>query len=101
VYVMTEQQIMQMGDEEIIGFHKNLPAYKARRLDWQRFPILKQRQAIPPPPLPDLSPSDGRELETVVKQPAPPSAWRVDPALLRWGRPPPSPNGDRKQRKTA
>jgi hypothetical protein len=40
-----------MTDEDIIGFHRLLPPFLETRMDWRRFPILKERQAIPPPAL--------------------------------------------------
>ena len=54
---MTAQEIKQMNDEEIIGFHRGLPPFRAKRMDWRHFSILRQRQRIPPPqlyPLPQL-----------------------------------------------
>lgn len=51
VPLMTAQEIKQLKDEEIIGFHRRLPAFKAKRMDWRRFPILTQRQHIPAPSL--------------------------------------------------
>jgi type IV secretory pathway TraG/TraD family ATPase VirD4 len=56
--LMTAQEIKQMPDEQIIGFHRQLPPFTARRMDWRHFPILKERHAMPPPeltPLPDLA----------------------------------------------
>jgi type IV secretion system protein VirD4 len=60
VPLMTAQQIQQLGDEEILGFHRNLPPFRAHRMDWRAFPLLRQRRSIPPPalkPLPALSES--------------------------------------------
>lgn len=51
VPLMTAQEIKQLRDEEIIGFHRRLPAFKAKRMDWRHFPILTQRQHIPAPRL--------------------------------------------------
>ena len=31
--------------------HRRLPPFQAKRLDWRRFPLLVQRQAIAPPKL--------------------------------------------------
>jgi hypothetical protein len=42
---------MQMGDDAIIGFHRNLPPFKARRMDWRLFPEFRARQHVPPPPV--------------------------------------------------
>jgi type IV secretion system protein VirD4 len=56
--LMTAQEIKQMPDEQIIGFHRQLPPFLETRMDWRRFPILRERQAMPPPevfPLPELT----------------------------------------------
>jgi type IV secretory pathway TraG/TraD family ATPase VirD4 len=71
----------------------------AQRLDWHDFPELKRRASIPPPVVAVLSPNPEKQMEIVEQKPQPPS-WHVDPKLLRWERPPPSPNGSRKQRKS-
>ena len=55
---MTAQEIKQMADEDVIGFHRQLPPFLSTRMDWRCFPILKQRQGMPPPELsalPDLA----------------------------------------------
>ena len=39
------------AEEEVIGFHRNLPPFRARRMDWRRFPRLAQKTRIPPPNL--------------------------------------------------
>jgi hypothetical protein len=44
-----------LGHDEIIGWHSNHKPFRARRMDWRAFPILKQRRAIPPPQLSALS----------------------------------------------
>jgi type IV secretion system protein VirD4 len=56
--LLTAQEIEQLADEDIIGFHRQLPPFLGTRMDWRRFPLLKERQAMPPPelfPLPDLA----------------------------------------------
>jgi type IV secretion system protein VirD4 len=52
--LMTAQEIKQMPDERIIGFHRQLPPFLAMRMDWRRFLLLRERHAIPPPALPPL-----------------------------------------------
>jgi hypothetical protein len=55
---MTAQEIKQMPDERIIGFHRQLPPFLAKRMDWRCFPILRERQTMSPPalsPLPELA----------------------------------------------
>ncbi len=48
---MTAQEIKQMPDEQIIGFHRQLPPFLAKRMDWRQFPVLQERHAMPPPAL--------------------------------------------------
>jgi type IV secretory pathway TraG/TraD family ATPase VirD4 len=55
--LLTAWEIKQLRDEEIIGFHRSIPPFRAKRMDWRAFPLLVQRQRIPPPklsPLPKL-----------------------------------------------
>jgi type IV secretory pathway TraG/TraD family ATPase VirD4 len=47
--LMTAQHIKQLKDEDILGFHRLLPPFRAKRMDWRHFPVLLERQAIPPP----------------------------------------------------
>lgn len=54
VPLMTAWEIKQLKDEEIIGFHRKLPPFKAKRMDWRQSNLLKQRQRIPAPPLSEL-----------------------------------------------
>jgi type IV secretion system protein VirD4 len=56
VPVLTAWEIKQMGDEDIIGFHRRLPPFQGKRMDWRRFPLLRQRHSLPPPALPVLPP---------------------------------------------
>jgi type IV secretory pathway TraG/TraD family ATPase VirD4 len=59
VPVMSAHQIrFEMDIEEVIGVRAgiHLRPFKARRMDWQRFPILSQRNQIPPPELQPLPP---------------------------------------------
>jgi hypothetical protein len=56
--LLPAQEIKQLADEDIIGFHRLLPPFLAKRMDWRRFPILKGRHAMSPPALsalPELS----------------------------------------------
>jgi type IV secretory pathway TraG/TraD family ATPase VirD4 len=58
VPLLTAGDIKQMRDEDIIGFHRRLPPFMAKRMDWRRFPIFRQRHNLPPPTLPELPPLD-------------------------------------------
>lgn len=75
VPLLTAQEIKQMGDEDIIGFHRQLPAFRARRMDWRDFPLLVQRKEMPPPQLPVLP-----KVEDVTWQTTEPSISQyIDP----------------------
>jgi type IV secretion system protein VirD4 len=64
VSVMTANQIKQMQDSDILVFHHNLPAFRARRMNWMEHPILKRRTAPPPPPVQPLPPLTPLELRS-------------------------------------
>jgi type IV secretory pathway TraG/TraD family ATPase VirD4 len=66
--LMTAQDIKQMKDEDIIGFHRLLPPFRATRMDWRRYSILTQRQAIPPPAVATL-PTLEHSLPTLTLEP--------------------------------
>jgi type IV secretion system protein VirD4 len=86
VPLMTAQEIKQLRDEEIIGFHRRLPPFKATRLDWRNFPLLVQRKHIPPPQLSALPPLEEKPLDRAGQKPEPVSSWQLTPNLLRrWG----------------
>ena len=65
--LMTLQEIKQMPDERIIGFHRELPPFLATRTDWRRFPVLRERQAISPPEL-SVLPELAESLPTLTPQ---------------------------------
>lgn len=56
VPLLTAQELSQIRDDDIIGFHRRLPPFQAKRMDWRLFPELAQRRKIPPPRLPVLPP---------------------------------------------
>src|SRR6266568_773162 len=49
--LLTAQAIKQMKDHEIIGFHRRLPPFKMRRVDWRSYPELMQKRNMPAPQL--------------------------------------------------
>jgi type IV secretory pathway TraG/TraD family ATPase VirD4 len=93
VALMTAQEIKQLEDDEIIGWHRNLPPFRAKRMNWRRFPLLRQRQAIPPPPLSALPPLEENLPEPATRKPVPLASWHMDPNLFRKWRPLHTPNG--------
>lgn len=69
VPLWSANQFKQMNDEDIIVFHHNLPPFLAQRMSWFKHPILRQRQAMEPPPvspLPQLTPLDLRASHSVA-----------------------------------
>jgi len=54
--LLTAQEIKQMRDEEIIGFHRRLPPFRINRIDWRGNDLLQRKRSIPPPPVPELAP---------------------------------------------
>ena len=54
--LLTAWEVQRLRDEEIIGFHRRLPAFKARRMDWREHPVLKTRHGLTPPRLRKLPP---------------------------------------------
>jgi type IV secretory pathway TraG/TraD family ATPase VirD4 len=46
--LMTAQDIKQLKDEDIIGFHRLLPPFRAKRMDWRNFPPLYKNRQCPP-----------------------------------------------------
>jgi type IV secretory pathway TraG/TraD family ATPase VirD4 len=56
VPLMTAGEIKQMGDTEVVGFHRNLPPMRLTRMDWRRHSQLVQRRDMPSPKLTSLPP---------------------------------------------
>jgi type IV secretory pathway TraG/TraD family ATPase VirD4 len=83
VALMTAQEIKQMRDDEIIGFHRNLPPFKAKRMDWRGFPLLIERCSLPPPQLSALPSLDERLPDTPARSTEQLASWRLDPSLIR------------------
>jgi len=66
--LLTSQDILQQGHEEIICFHRHLPPFRMRRMDWRQHPTLKQRRNIPAPQLPTLPPIADIPASTIQSQ---------------------------------
>jgi type IV secretion system protein VirD4 len=49
--LLASQDIAQLTDREIIGFHRHLPPFRLDRSDWRNHPSLTQRRNIPAPEL--------------------------------------------------
>jgi type IV secretory pathway TraG/TraD family ATPase VirD4 len=80
--VMTAQEIMRMRDEDIIGFHRSLPPFRAKRMDWRHFPDLAQRVGIEPPSLSPLPDNDHQLPALTTSDTETPPALYFDPDTL-------------------
>jgi type IV secretion system protein VirD4 len=67
VPLLTSRDISELDLDDIIAFFSNRKPFRAKRMDWRAFPILKQRRSILPPPLSALP-----QLEKSLA----PSLWR-------------------------
>jgi type IV secretion system protein VirD4 len=76
--LLTAFEIHLLQDEDIVGFHRLLPPFRAKRMDWRRFPLLRKRQALPAPSLPVLPPLTNMP-ESIWEQIRKPSSPFVDP----------------------
>jgi hypothetical protein len=47
----TAQEIKQVPDEQLSGFHRQLPPFLETRMEWRHFPVLRERQVMLPPTL--------------------------------------------------
>jgi type IV secretion system protein VirD4 len=54
VPLLTAWEIKQLHDEQIIGFHRRLPPFRAHRMDWRDIQTLVTRHGLTPPVLPSL-----------------------------------------------
>jgi type IV secretion system protein VirD4 len=77
--LMTAQDIKQMPDEEVIGYHRHLPPFRLKRLDWRQQALLTKRRNLPAPPLREL-PSLA---EIHLRNTRAPTYKLVDPDALR------------------
>jgi type IV secretory pathway TraG/TraD family ATPase VirD4 len=82
VPLLTAQEIKQLGDEDVIGFHRRLPPFQAKRMDWRRFGVLAERQRRPTPRLPTL-PELTRVLSPAWQRKEPVASLYFDPDVLQ------------------
>jgi type IV secretion system protein VirD4 len=54
--LLSAQQILQLPEEDIIAFHRNLPPMRLNRMDWRQHPELVKRHNLKLPDLPSLPP---------------------------------------------
>jgi type IV secretion system protein VirD4 len=47
--LLSAWEIQRLADEDILGFHRDLPPFQAKRIDWRDFRHLRERTKMPPP----------------------------------------------------
>jgi type IV secretion system protein VirD4 len=80
--LLTAQEILQLSDTEIIGFHRHLPPFRLTRCDYRYHPLLQQRRNIPAPQLrklPQLADMPIRNTEHLRHE-------LIDPDMIQSGR---------------
>lgn len=80
--LLTAQDIKQLGDEDTICFHRHLPPFRAKRMDWRGFSVLTQRQVMPAPTPSALPPVESYERSTLWQQVKHSNALYIDPDRL-------------------
>ncbi|MFL5625911.1 MAG: type IV secretory system conjugative DNA transfer family protein, partial [Ktedonobacteraceae bacterium] len=56
--LLTAQEILQLKDDEVLGFHRRLPPFRIRRIDWRTHALLTKRAGMSAPtlsPLPEVT----------------------------------------------
>jgi type IV secretory pathway TraG/TraD family ATPase VirD4 len=56
VHVLTPRDINELAPDQVIALYSNRKPIWLKRMDWQEYPTLKKRRAIPPPPVEPLPP---------------------------------------------
>ncbi len=85
VPLMSAQEILQMKDEQIIGFHRRLPPFKMRRVDWRHNPEYIQKRQIPPPQLSALPDMETRSFAHAQNMLFPVNGY-IDPEMTCTGK---------------
>ncbi len=79
--LLTAWEIRQLRDEEIIGFHRHVPPFRMKRVDWRRHSILHHRRSMQAPRLPILPPLADIPEYPGESQTMQPSSQYIDPDL--------------------
>ena len=80
--LLASQEIAQLSDEEIIGFHRHLPPMRLTRMDWRKHPALTHRQRIPAPELFELPHVGDIRLESVQSETFQETRGYIDPDMM-------------------
>jgi type IV secretion system protein VirD4 len=49
ISLLTAQQLMQLGDDRVIVFHRGMPPITSLRVDWRQSPQLERKRQFAPP----------------------------------------------------
>ncbi len=52
--LLTAQEILQLPDTTVLGFHRHVPPFQLTRMDWRNQVILRRRRNSPAPELSTL-----------------------------------------------
>jgi type IV secretion system protein VirD4 len=69
VPLLTAWEIKQLRDEEIVAFHRLLPPFRAKRMDWRNYPLLREQRSLPAPAIPSLPPLSELTFNPMRNQP--------------------------------
>jgi type IV secretory pathway TraG/TraD family ATPase VirD4 len=78
VALLTAREITDLDPSDVIVFFSNRK-FRARRMDWRSFPLLKQRHAMPPPPFSALPPVAEIPLPSLWEQQESRPHFPIDP----------------------
>lgn len=93
--LMTANEIKLIDKTKVFVEMEGIRSIIMERLDWRRFPVLAQRQRIPPPRLSAL-PGLEQRVDSAWPNPQPLASWRLDPGMLRRQNQPAPSNGLRR-----
>src|SRR5205807_8733676 len=81
--LLASQEIAQLSDEEIIGFHCHLPPFRFTRMDWRKHPLLHQRRNLPAPQVSALPPIADIPLSSIQSKTFRLPHEYIDPDLIQ------------------
>jgi len=83
--LLTAWEIRQLKDDEIIGFHRNIPPFQMKRIDWRHHRTLQHRRSMPAPQLPTLPQiADIPDMPEKGRMISPSFAAYIDPDMLHY-----------------
>jgi type IV secretory pathway TraG/TraD family ATPase VirD4 len=83
VPLMAVHEIREMPKTRVLGFHRDLPPFRASRMDWRAFPELVRRRSLKAPGLSPLPPLPEDDMPGAGERERQKTAWQVNPELFR------------------